>query len=69
MRTCYGGPEQLHIGELPEPALMPDVVRIKVRAAGLNPVDFKTRDGKVKLLLPQETLNNCSRRHCERSSL
>lgn len=56
MRTChihrYGGPAQLHLGELPEPALMPDAVRIEVHAAGLNPVDFKTREGKVKLLLP-----------------
>lgn len=56
MQTChihrYGGPEQLHLGDLPEPALRSDAVRIKVHAAGLNPVDFKTRDGKVKLLLP-----------------
>lgn len=56
MKTChihrYGGPGQLHIGELPEPPLGADAVRIRVLAAGLNPVDFKTRDGKVKLLLP-----------------
>jgi len=55
MQTChihrYGGPEQLHLGELAQPALRPDAVRIKVRAAGLNPVDFKTREGKLKLLL------------------
>lgn len=56
MRACYieryGGPERLRIGERAEPALAADSVRIRVRAAGLNPVDFKTRDGKVKILLP-----------------
>lgn len=48
----YGGPEQLRIGERPLPPLAADAVKIRVRAVGLNPVDFKTRDGKVKILLP-----------------
>jgi len=56
MHACYidkyGGPEQQRIGELPEPALRADAVCIRVHAAGLNPVDYKTREGKVKILLP-----------------
>jgi NADPH:quinone reductase-like Zn-dependent oxidoreductase len=56
MRACYieryGGPDQLRIGDRPSPKPAADEVLIKVRCAGLNPVDFKTRDGKVKILLP-----------------
>jgi NADPH:quinone reductase-like Zn-dependent oxidoreductase len=56
MRACYieryGGPDQLRIGDRPNPKPAADEVLIKVRCAGLNPVDFKTRDGKVKILLP-----------------
>lgn len=56
MRACsierYGGPDQLRIGEHPQPAPGANDLLIKVHTAGLNPVDFKTRDGKVKILLP-----------------
>lgn len=56
MRACYieryGGPEQLRVGERPTPACGAKDVLIRVKAAGLNPVDFKTRDGKIKILLP-----------------
>jgi NADPH:quinone reductase-like Zn-dependent oxidoreductase len=55
MRACYieryGGPKQLRIGERPEPTPAADEVKIRVRAAGLNPIDFKTRDGTVRILL------------------
>jgi len=56
MRACYieryGGPAQLRIGERPLPQPGPREALIRVRAAGLNPVDFKTRQGQVKILLP-----------------
>jgi NADPH:quinone reductase-like Zn-dependent oxidoreductase len=48
---CYGGPDVLAVVERPEPAVGPRDVLIAVRAAGLNPLDFKIRDGKVKLVL------------------
>jgi alcohol dehydrogenase len=47
----YGGPEALALVERPEPEPGPSDVRIAVRAASLNPLDFKIRDGKVKLVL------------------
>lgn len=47
----YGGPEVVAITERPEPTVGPRDVRIAVKAAGLNPLDFKIRDGKVKLVL------------------
>lgn len=38
--------------ERPEPEVGPRDVLIAVRAASLNPIDFKVRDGKVKLVIP-----------------
>lgn len=49
--TRYGGPEVLALVERPEPAVGPDDVLIDVKAASLNPLDYKIRDGKVKLVL------------------
>lgn len=43
--TRYGGPEVLHRVELPDPHPAPGQVRVKVRAAGINPVDVMVRDG------------------------
>jgi NADPH:quinone reductase-like Zn-dependent oxidoreductase len=48
----YGGPDVLAIVERPEPEVGPRDVLIAVKAASLNPLDFKIRDGKVKLVLP-----------------
>lgn len=48
----YGGPSVLTVGELPEPAPGPLDLLVDVAAASVNPLDFKLRDGKVKLLLP-----------------
>lgn len=50
--TRYGGPEVLAIIERPAPEVGPADVLIDVRAASLNPLDFKVRAGKTKLALP-----------------
>lgn len=50
--TRYGGPEVLALVERPEPEVGPEDVRIDVRAASLNPLDYKVREGKAKLALP-----------------
>jgi NADPH:quinone reductase-like Zn-dependent oxidoreductase len=42
----YGPPEVLAIEELPRPEPIPTEVQVRVHAAGVNPVDFKTRAGK-----------------------
>lgn len=44
----FGGPEVLHVEELPIPAPGPDEVLIKVEAASVNPVDYKIRSGAFK---------------------
>ncbi len=41
----YGGPEVLEYGDVREPKLGPDMVLVKVRAAAVNPVDWKCREG------------------------
>lgn len=42
----------LEIMELPRPEPGPGELLVRVRAAGVNPVDYKIRDGAVKVLLP-----------------
>jgi NADPH:quinone reductase-like Zn-dependent oxidoreductase len=41
----FGGPEVLRTEEVAEPHAGPGQVRIRVRAAGVNPIDFKIRRG------------------------
>ncbi|MFJ8335462.1 NADP-dependent oxidoreductase [Streptomyces sp. NPDC094437] len=49
----FGGPEVLEIVELPDPHPGPGEVRIAVRAAGVNPSDWKKRQGLMDEELPQ----------------
>jgi NADPH:quinone reductase-like Zn-dependent oxidoreductase len=49
----YGSrPDDLRLGEIPEPELRQDDVLVQVHAAGVNPLDSKIRDGEFKLILP-----------------
>lgn len=41
----YGGPEVLELTEFPDPKLGGDSVLVRVRAAGVNPVDWAVREG------------------------
>lgn len=43
--TALGGPEVLQPADLPRPEPLPTEVRVQVVAAGVNPVDWKTRQG------------------------
>lgn len=43
----YGDSSVLHLSELPIPAPGPGQVRIAVRAASVNPIDWKIRSGKA----------------------
>ncbi len=43
--TTYGGPEVLSWAEAPEPHPGPGQIRIAVRAASVNPIDWKTFSG------------------------
>ncbi|MCX4576399.1 NADP-dependent oxidoreductase [Streptomyces sp. NBC_01571] len=47
----YGGPEVLEYGEVRDPKVGPDTVLVKVRAAAVNPVDWKCREGHLDSIL------------------
>ncbi|MER6347562.1 NADP-dependent oxidoreductase [Streptomyces sp. NPDC001595] len=47
----HGGAEVLEYGDLPDPALGPDSVLLRVRAAAVNPVDWKGREGYLEGLI------------------
>ncbi|WP_241990472.1 MULTISPECIES: NADP-dependent oxidoreductase [Cryobacterium] len=40
-----GGPDELHVAELPLPIAVGDELLVRVVAAGINPIDAKTRAG------------------------
>lgn len=42
----FGGPEVLRVEQVPRPVPLPTEVLVRVHAAGINPVDWKTREGK-----------------------
>ncbi|MET9258969.1 NADP-dependent oxidoreductase [Amycolatopsis sp. NPDC004079] len=42
----FGGPEVLTVEEIERPAPVPTEVLVRVHAAGINPVDWKTREGR-----------------------
>ncbi|MEX2551578.1 MAG: NADP-dependent oxidoreductase [Actinomycetota bacterium] len=42
----FGGPDKIKVMDLPKPVFGPDCVLIKVAAAGVNPIDWKTREGR-----------------------
>src|SRR5437016_1826526 len=48
----YGGEAGLRAGEAPDPQIGADDVLVRVRAAGVNPLDLKIRDGEFKAILP-----------------
>jgi NADPH:quinone reductase-like Zn-dependent oxidoreductase len=50
----YGGPEVLRVGEVEEPHAGPGQIRIAVRAAGVNPFDWKVRSGAMARFMPVE---------------
>lgn len=50
--TSYGGPDVMEIAEFPVPHPGPSDVQVRVVGGGLNPLDYKERDGALKIILP-----------------
>src|SRR6202030_1339348 len=50
----YGGPEVLKYEDAPRPEPQADEVLIRVHAAGVNPIDWKVREGHMKDFWPHK---------------
>ncbi len=50
----YGGPENLKFGDRPDPEPGAGQVKIRVRSASINPIDWKLRSGANKRAMPLE---------------
>src|SRR3954447_25274912 len=50
--TEYGDADVLHVADAEEPHAGPGQVRIAVRAAGVNPIDWKARSGIMREAMP-----------------
>lgn len=48
----FGGPEVLHMAEVPTPAPAPGEVLIRIAATSVNPVEWKIREGMLEALFP-----------------
>jgi NADPH:quinone reductase-like Zn-dependent oxidoreductase len=48
----FGGPEVLAVEEAPTPEPGPDEVLVRVRAASVNPIDYKVRSGSFAQVAP-----------------
>src|ERR1700749_5189588 len=46
VQSPFGAPEVLTVADVEAPDPIPTGAQVRVRAAGINPVDFKTRAGK-----------------------
>ncbi|MGW0087385.1 NADP-dependent oxidoreductase [Streptomyces sp. NPDC003393] len=47
----YGGPDALRLTDLPDPKVAPGEVLVRVKAAGVNPVDWKLAQGALDGLM------------------
>jgi len=50
----FGGRDKLQVMDLPIPPVGPQDVLIRIKAAGVNPVDWKIREGFLREVLPHE---------------
>ena len=50
--TAYGGIEKFSLQELPDPKAGPGQVRVRVEAIGINPLEYKIRNGWLQQMMP-----------------
>ena len=50
----FGGPEVLRVADVDEPHAGAGQVRVAVRGAGVNPIDWKVRSGTMQQFMPVE---------------
>ena len=59
----YGGPDRLVLRERPDPKPGAGEILVRVRAAGVNPVDWKIRRGDLRMFLQSRLPLYPGRRH------
>lgn len=47
----FGGSDRFELTDLPAPHVGPDTLVVRVKAAGINPVDYKVREGYLRGLI------------------
>ncbi len=48
----YGAPDVLHVADVEEPHAGPGQIRVAVKGAGINPMDWKLRSGAMSEFMP-----------------
>ena len=70
---AFGGNDVIDVRDMPTPPLRPGDVLIQVRAAGVNPVDWKTREGQTRIVVgsrfPKVLGSECAGEVAETGSL
>ncbi|KAJ0407553.1 hypothetical protein P43SY_006871 [Pythium insidiosum] len=58
-KIAFGGPSVLQLVQLADPELLDasDVI-VQVHAAGVNPIDFKRRQGALKMVMSTRCLRS-----------
>jgi NADPH2:quinone reductase len=63
MKAAYlettGAPDVIRYGDLPTPEPKPGEVRVRVKAAAVNPIDTYIRSGMVNMILPKPFIPGC----------
>lgn len=63
MRAAFietpGSPDVIQVGELPTPTPGDGEVRVRVGAAGLNPIDLYIRSGTIAMPMPRPFVSGC----------
>ncbi|MFT7287289.1 MAG: NADPH2:quinone reductase [Halieaceae bacterium] len=52
--SAFGGSDTLEITERPDPSPQPGEVLVRIEYAGVNPLDWKIREGFMKAVMPYE---------------
>lgn len=50
--TAFGDVDKLEVRDVPEPKAGPNAIKVRVAGAGINPIDWKIRNGARKMDLP-----------------
>jgi hypothetical protein len=50
--TAYGDVDKIELRDAPQPVVEPNAIKVRVAAAGINPVDWKMRTGAAKAMMP-----------------